>query len=59
MNQNTLQLDEGNVILQYPARISPESYEDLKDWLDLVARRVRRAVSDPDDDPEEETVESA
>lgn len=44
MSQNSLQLDEGNVILQYPTSISPESYEDLKDWLELMGRRVKRAV---------------
>lgn len=47
MNQNTLDLDEGIVTLQYPKEISPESYEDLKIWLDLMATRVKRAVREP------------
>lgn len=55
MNQNTLQLDEGNVVLQYPARISPQSYEDLKDWLDLMMRRVKRAVQDGEDGSDAES----
>lgn len=46
MNQDTFTLDEGQVVLQWPARISPESYADLKDWLDLMARKVKRAVRD-------------
>lgn len=52
MNQDTFTLDEGQVVLQWPSRISPESYEDLKDWLDLMARKVSRAVraADPPQD---------
>jgi len=45
MNQDTLTLDEGQVVLQWPASISPENYEDLKDWLELMSRRIKRAVS--------------
>lgn len=44
MNQDTFTLDEGQVVLQWPSRISPENYDDLKDWLDLMARRIKRAV---------------
>ena len=58
MKQNTLQLDEGDMVIQYPARINPESYEDVKVWMDLMARRVQRAVQKPDEetsgDPEAE-----
>ena len=53
MSQNTLQLDEGRVIFEYPASISAESFEDLKVWLDLMATRVQRAVSTAKDDAEE------
>lgn len=44
MNQDTFTLEEGQVILQWPAKISQESYNDFKDWLDLMARKVKRAV---------------
>ena len=53
MNQDTFTLDEGKVVLQWPASISAESYEDLKDWLDLMGRRVKRAVvTDGDERPD-------
>jgi hypothetical protein len=44
MNSDTFTLDEGQVILQWPAKMSPESYEDFKTWLDLIARKAKRAV---------------
>jgi hypothetical protein len=47
MNQDTFTLDEGQVVLQWPSQISPASYQDLKDWLDLMARRLKRAVKTP------------
>ena len=34
MNSDTFSLDEGQVILQWPAKMSPESYEDFKSWFD-------------------------
>lgn len=43
MNSDTFTLDEGQVILQWPAKMSPESYEDFKLWLDLVSRKAKRA----------------
>ena len=47
MNSDTFTLDEGQVILQWPANMSPESYEDFKSWLDLVARKAKRAAVRP------------
>ena len=44
MNSDTFTLDEGQVILQWPAKMSAESYEDFKSWLDLVARKAKRAA---------------
>ncbi len=57
MNQNTLDLTEGVVTLQYPKEISQESYEDLKVWMDLMARRVQRAVIKPTQEPPEPKTE--
>lgn len=44
LNHDAFTLPEGRVVLQWPARLSPESYADLKDWLDLMARRIARVV---------------
>lgn len=44
MIQDTLNLAEGLVVFQWPSELSQESYEDLKAWLELEARRVGRAV---------------
>lgn len=56
MNQDTFTLDEGQVVLQWPASISPESYKDLEDWLKLMERRIKRAVVTeiPDEEAESE-----
>src|SRR5437868_10972419 len=37
VNNEVFTLEEGEVILQWPANMSPESYEDFKEWLDLIA----------------------
>lgn len=50
MNSDTFTLDEGQVILQWPAKMSPESYEDFKSWLDLVSRKAKRAADKYADD---------
>jgi hypothetical protein len=42
--QDTFTLDEGLVLLQCPAQLSKDSYEDLKDWLELQLRKIRRRV---------------
>jgi hypothetical protein len=48
MNNDVFTLDEGEVVLQWPTRMSPESYEDFKDWLDLIMRKAKRAVKEAD-----------
>lgn len=35
-------LDEGNVTLTLPEDISPESYQDLKTWMELILRKAKR-----------------
>ncbi len=54
MNQDTFTLDEGQVVLQWPASFSPENYEDLKDWLELMARRMKRAVREAKEETKQE-----
>lgn len=44
MKQDTFTLDEGQVTLQWPSQMSRESYEDFKAWLDLIAKKAKRAA---------------
>ena len=41
---NHFPLPEGDVALQYPSRLSPESAEDLLAWWDLMRKRFQRAA---------------
>jgi len=49
MNNDVFTLNEGDVVLQWPSKMSPESFEDFKDWLDLITRKAKRAVEKKDD----------
>ena len=44
MNNEVFTLSEGEVVLQWPNQMSPESYEDFKDWLELITRKAKRMV---------------
>lgn len=45
MQQDVLSLKEGRFILQYPATISAESFEDFETWIQLQLRKIKRSVS--------------
>ena len=40
--RDVFSLAEGDAVLQVPTPLSPESVEDLNDWLQLVVKRYRR-----------------
>ena len=44
MKQDVFSLDEGSVTVIWPSAISQESYEDVKDWFDILARKIGRSV---------------
>jgi hypothetical protein len=48
MNQDIFTLEEGQVVLQWPATLSADGYEDFKDWLKLIARKAGRGVKADD-----------
>lgn len=52
MNNDVFTLDEGEVVLQWPSRMSAESYEDFKDWLELITRKAKRAVEKGPETPD-------
>lgn len=44
MNNEVFTLDEGEVTLQWPQKMSLESYEDFKAWLELIAKKAKRSA---------------
>lgn len=45
MKEDVFSLDEGAVVLQWPDRLSRTSAEDMKEWLDLISKKVDRAAA--------------
>jgi hypothetical protein len=48
LNTETFILDEGQATLQLPAKLSPESCEDLKAWLELIMKKMKRTSDKKD-----------
>lgn len=46
MRQEVFTLDEGDITLQWPERLSLDSYQDFESWLQLVLRKAKRAIVD-------------
>jgi hypothetical protein len=47
--QDTFVLTEGPAAIQWPGALSKESYEDFVAWLEIVKRKIGRAVKSPTD----------
>jgi hypothetical protein len=41
--------NEGSVVLTYPATLSPQSYQDLSDYLELFLRKAKCRAEKGDD----------
>ena len=33
-----------NQVVQWPSSLSPESLQDIEDWLDILKRKIGRSV---------------
>lgn len=44
VRQEKFTFDEGDVILQWPANMSEDSFEDFSDWLELTKRKIKRRI---------------
>lgn len=51
MNQDVFTLEEGDVTIQWPKALSKASYQDLEDWLELIKRKAKRAISEQSQKP--------
>jgi hypothetical protein len=59
MKEDIFTLKEGDVVLQWPEAISPESYEDLESWAKLVLRKIQRHITIHTELPEIEDDEAS
>lgn len=50
MRQDSCSLDEGQATIQFPKRLSEDSYEDFEAWLELIKKKARRLVKNKADD---------
>jgi hypothetical protein len=46
MKEDVFTLKEGDVVLQWPERLSVESYLDLETWAQLMLRKIKRSVEE-------------
>jgi hypothetical protein len=50
MKEDVFTLAEGDVVFQWPERLSEASYDDLQAWTELLLRKIKRnVVSEPGD----------
>lgn len=42
--QDIFNMDEGPAVLQWPSKMSAESFEEFKDWIELQMRKIGRSV---------------
>lgn len=49
LRQEVITLDEGDVVLTFPADLSVESYDDLAEHLKLFLRKAKRRAERRDD----------
>ncbi len=50
MKQDIFTVDEGELVVQWPAELSKNSFEDIKDFLAILERKIQRTVnSEPDE----------
>jgi hypothetical protein len=45
--QEMMTLDEGQVVLQWPAELGQDSVQEFEDWIDVLVRRIRRKAGLP------------
>jgi hypothetical protein len=45
LRQEVITLDEGDVVITFPADLSPDSFDDLKDHLDLFVKKMQRRAA--------------
>src|SRR5438132_1187203 len=54
MKEDVFTLGEGPVVLQYPEKLSRESFEDFQSWLQLVIRKAKRSIQSNNKDSTKE-----
>jgi len=51
MKEDVFSLPEGPVVIRYPARMSPESFSELEEFMHLWLRTTKRSTQAPGEQP--------
>jgi len=51
LRQDVFSVPEGEISIPWPVSLSPESFEDVGDWLDILKRKIGRSVKEPVKEP--------
>lgn len=43
--QDVFSLDEGSVVLQWPEKMSQDSYDDFEAWMQIQLRKIKRSIN--------------
>ena len=46
MREDVFSLTEGKATIQWPTPLSPDSIQDLKDWLKIAERKISRSTTE-------------
>ena len=46
MKEDVFNLEEGSVVVQYPERLTQDSFDDFQSYLQLVIRKAKRSIVD-------------
>ena len=44
IKEDVFNLEEGSVVVQYPERLTQESFDDFESYLQLVIRKAKRSI---------------
>lgn len=59
MKEDVFTLKEGDVVLQWPERLSLESYQDFEDWTKIILRKIKRSTVDVEEEVRRQMREDA
>lgn len=46
MKSETFALDDGEVVIRWPAKLTTHEFEDIEQWMDILKRKIKRGIQE-------------